>query len=341
VHKTTTSTMVIQNMSIEGAYDEAIEDAARRILEASRPQRMVAIGRTNSMSAINVGNIPSPDEMIVDEKNDMMMSSPSDNYDNNSDEISALDGDNSTSASTCGNYTDDDDIESNIQYLEEKKRILKRAKMQEEKEEAYIADNAYDIVNGLEPSARRDGSSSIWSEAKAMVEEFKLVGVGGGRTEEEDINFPDLVSSSVSDTKKQGSTASHTAPDICLSRFPLSSSSLDSHANNAFLTRKRPKINLSMVKQVSSTEYSKDYAGNEEEVARAEDGDDHTRITGRSLIHQNYVSPAATWEQAGEMQLATDSRNWISQAVLKQILTLTNSAISEHRRSIIMTGKGE
>jgi len=326
---------VIQNRSIEGAYDEAIEDAASRIHEASLPQRMIASSSiSSSSSVISVGNTSSANAFVVHEKNDMVLSPPSDDNDINSDEISALGGDSSTSTST---YTDDDDIESNILYLEEKIRILKKAEIQREKEEAYIAVNAYDIINGREPSSRRTGFSSIWSEAKEMVEEFRVVGVVGNRSEEEEGNYPDLVSSSVSDVERRGITRSQSATDICL---PLSSSSLDNYyVNNASPNRKRPKIDLSMVKQVSSSEFEKSYAGNE--VTRTEDVGDHTCINGRSPIYQNCVSPTARWQQASDMQLATDSRNWISQGELKQIFALTNAAISDHRRSIITTGKGE
>jgi hypothetical protein len=295
--------MVIQNISIEGAYDEAIEDAANRIHEASRPQHMI------SSSGV----------LLVDEKNDN-----SDNF----DDISALGFDNTTSIATSDTYTDDDDIESNILYLEEKQIILKNVKFRREKEQAYIAVNAHnDIVNGRESSSRLTGPSSIWSEAKAIIDECRVVGVKGSRIEEEESN----------------SSNSNSAPDICLSLLPLSSSLPDSYVNNTSRTRKRPKIDLSMVKHISSAQFAKEYATNEAEVNKTEDGGDqnHMCITGRSPIYQNCISSTGRWQQAREMQLATDSRNWISQAALKQILALTNTAISEHRHSIIATGRSE
>jgi len=306
--------MVIQNISIEGAYDEAIEDAANRIHEASRPQHMIASGG-RGLSGV----------LLVDEQNDMVLSPPSDNHSDNSDEISALGDDHSTSTATSDTYTDYDDIESNILYLEEKQIILKKAKFRQEKEQAYIAVNAHnDIINGRESSS---GLSSIWSEAKAMVDECRVVGVKGSRTDEEEGNTSD----------------SNSAPDTCLSLLPLSPSLPDSYVNNTSRSRKRPKIDLSTVKHISSAQFAKEYAANEAEVTKSEDGgdQDHMCMTGGSPIYQNCISSTGRWQQAREMQLTTDSRNWISQGVLKQILTLTNTAISEHRHSMITTGRSE
>lgn len=328
--------MVIQNISMEGAYAEAIEDAASRIHEAIRPQRIFP-SSSISLSIISIGKTSSADIIVIDDKNDMVSSPPQCDNVNNSDEISALDGDNSTTSSD--NYTDDDDLESNIFYLEEKKRILKKAKIQMEKEETYIAFNAHNMINGRDPSSRCARSSSIWSEAKAMIEEFRVVGVGISRNEEEEDSPPDLVSTSVSDVESRQSSSSHPAPDNCISFTP--SLLPDISVDNTCQTRKRLRIDLSTVKQISSAEFSKECAKNEAEATGTKGWGDHICITGRSPIQQIYISPSERWQQASEMQLAIDSRNWISEHVLKQIFALTKAALSNHRRSIMTKGRGE
>ena len=145
------STMISQNISIEGAYDEAIEDAASRIYEASRPQPIITDnscdGNTISLVQDSVRNI---DEVVADENTSMALSRSLSNNDNNSDEIYALVGHNSIRTSISDSYTYDNDIVSDILFLEEKKRILKKAKVRNEKEEAYIAINARDISNHKE-----------------------------------------------------------------------------------------------------------------------------------------------------------------------------------------------
>lgn len=321
--------MVIQNSSIEGANDEAIEDAASRIHEASRVQQM------------NIDNNHSR-VIIVHEKSYMVISPPLKNKDDDYDGVRAFDGDNSTrSITTRDNYTEDDDIESNILYLEEKKRILKKVKIHREKEKAYIALNAHRIANGWEPPSRRSRSSSIWSEAKAMIEEFKLDGVGRICSDSEEGSSSEMVSSASIGTETQGSPSLYSSPEICQHPSTLSSSPPDTHVKNTSRTRKRQKIDISEVKHISSTEYAKECAGNEVEETITEDRDVHRGSTRRSSTRQHCVSPTARCQQAREMQLSMGSRKWTSQAVLKQIFGLTRAAISEHRRSIIGTGKGE
>ena len=165
--------MGIHNISLEGANDEAIEYAASRIHEASRLRSRTA--------EINLRN------NIGDDKSSMILSAPSDNRDDKSDFIDAFVGVNSMSNSIgSDNYSDDDDIESDILYLEAKKRILIKAKIHQEKEKAYIALNAHNIVNGREPSARCSRSSSIRSEAKAMIEAAQKKGPAEVNGDDED-----------------------------------------------------------------------------------------------------------------------------------------------------------
>lgn len=303
--------MVIHTISLEGANDEAIEDAASRIHEASRlrPRNVDTNLRNN----------------IGDEKRSMVFSVSSDTRDDKSDFINAFGGESSMSNSIgSDNYSDEDDIESDILYLEAKKRILRKAKIHQEKEKAYIALNAHNIVNGGEPSSRRSGSSSIWSEAKEMIEAFKLDAVGG---EEEGESMP----SSSNDVETRANTSSHSSSDLCVSSSRRSSSPPHPHRKKAIRTRKRRKIDISMVKLLSSADFEKERTGDEVEVTITEDGG----------THQLFVCPTTRCQEASEMHLSMDSRKWISQAMLMQIFALTNAAISEHRRSIIGVGKRE
>ena len=103
----------MKSTSIEGANDQAIEDAASRIHEASRPQPM-GVGCNQS------GGFESHDNINI-------CASPyKENLDDDSDGSSAFDGDNSTRSNTSNtsacdyNFIEDEDIENSIIYLEEK-----------------------------------------------------------------------------------------------------------------------------------------------------------------------------------------------------------------------------
>ncbi len=308
------SEMVVQNISLEGANDEAIEDAASRIYEASR------------LRPRNIAN--NFQDGIVKRKSRTILSPPPDNRDDKSHSMSAFNGECSTgSSSISDDYSDEDDIESSILYLEEKKLILKKAKVHQEREKAYIALNAHNIVNGRELSSRRSWSSSIWSEAKAMIEAFKVDAVGGNRIEEEECEFG---SSMTHEVEPRASTSSDSSHDLS-SDSKSSMSSSEPHRRCGIRNRKRRKIDISVVKLISSTEFEKERVEDELEVTPCED----------TVNIKTGFSPTIRLQQASEMQLSMDSRKWISQAVLKQILVLSNAAISEHRRSLTGTGKRE
>mmetsp|Transcript_27879 Transcript_27879/g.65528 ORF Transcript_27879/g.65528 Transcript_27879/m.65528 type:complete len:333 (-) Transcript_27879:145-1143(-) len=321
-----TSTMVSQNVSIEGAYDEAIEDAASRIYEASRPQRIIASNSSDSNTSSQVSNV---DEIVKDEKSSIALS-PLINDDDNSEEIYALVGHKRMSTSISDNYTYDGDIESDILYLEEKKRILKKAKVRNEKEEAYIAINARDISNRKEFCSRRFRSSEIWAEARRIVKKYKLSGEAGSRSDEDEANLPDLISSTIGDAERQGSTSPHSAPEFCSPIVPSSSPSVEKDEYDISSTRKRTRIDLSTVKQVTSTEFARESFVNEEDPTEAVGEHDHSCVTERRVPQRNHILNASNWKQVREMLLATDSRNWISEAALKQILVLSSTAIAEH-----------
>ena len=251
------------NMTVESAYDEAVEGLGIPIYEASRPS--FASNGNDSRHSEKHGN---------------------------SDEICATDS-----------FLDEDDLESNIKFLEEKKLILKKAKLKRKKEEAYIALNAYVIANGQNPSSRCDEASSIWSKARALADEYKI----GGRGEDDEENSLELATSKVK-SKRTRDDSSNSVPGT--------------YVNKIYQTRKRLKIDLSTVNHINSTEFAKTY-GNEEGAAK---------IENRGIYH-NCISSTARLQLVREMQLAIDSRNWISQAVLKQILASTNIALSAYRRS--------
>ncbi|OEU18439.1 hypothetical protein FRACYDRAFT_236717 [Fragilariopsis cylindrus CCMP1102] len=161
-------------MSMEGAYDEAIEVAARRIHLAIRPTSMNASNSSSSLSENNDSTAGGGQEEEVD-------STSSD--DNDSSEQQVLDDANNSINDDSYDSNDDDledeDIESTIQFLQEKILILKKVEARRKNEEAYIACNAHEIMNGREPShTNHVKSSSVWSEAKDLLEEYKI-GVGG------------------------------------------------------------------------------------------------------------------------------------------------------------------
>lgn len=338
-----TSTMPIQNKSIEGAYDEAIEDAASRIYEASRPQRAIASNSSdnnntslNRCSAEIVSNV---EVIVADEKTGMTLSQPSSYTGNNSNDIYDLMGDNDIIPRVCdNNIMFDDDIVSNIHFLEEKKQILKKVKVQNEKEKAYVAANAHDISNRREHDSHRTRPSAIWTDARKIVEKFKLSRERGSRSEEDEGYSHDSISSTVGDVERPESTPSHSESEIC---SPLMPSLPEYYEYNASSTRKRTRIDLSTVKQVSSTQFAKESLAKEGDLATSGDEHDDECHTEKKIAQQNHILNATRWQQVREMLLATDSRNWISEAALEQIFVLSSTAISEYQRSILATGDGQ
>jgi len=273
--------MIHNNMSIEGAYDEAIEVAARRIHLASRPN----LEETSSSSSVG------------QEESDVKKNS---DYDNDSD------------TSTC-----ESDIESHILFLEEKKRILEKAETRRRHEHAYIAHSAHEILNDRELSSSRSGcSSSVWSDAKAILDEYKN---GAGVNNEEDEGSDNASSSSFLNEKKR----LFSSPSLPSSNYNTILSTAGKFVSSLTApNKKRPKIDLSLVEQVSSTRF-----------------DAYNNNDGASSSNINFgiISETTRCQQASDMQYATDSRHWISQVDLHQIFTLTNAAIAKHRLSLIAT----
>merc|ERR1711924_449925 len=217
------------------------------------------------------------------------------------------------------NYMYDDDVESNILFLEEKKQILKKARFRKEKEQAYVALNAYAISNRREPYSRHTECSSIWSEAKKIVKKLKLSGGIGSRSEEDEGNSQDSMSSAVGGVEGQ-STSSQSEPEICSLTSSIAPSLSESCENGVASTRKRRRIDLSMVKKMTSKEFTKEYIAKEIDRTRSEDECDHESVAERKETERNHAFHTARWQQAREMLLAMDARKWISEAELKHIL---------------------
>lgn len=326
-------------MSMEGAYDEAIEVAARRIHLAIRPtQHETTI--TTSMNASNSSSSLSENEEADSTSSD----------DNDSSEQQVLDDANNSINDDSYDSNDDDledeDIESTIQFLQEKILILKKVEARRKNEEAYIACNAHEIMNGREPShTNHVKSSSVWSEAKDLLEEYKI-GVGGQGEVADDDEGEQQQKRSLSpppqQLQEQPSSSSNNNYNNILSSaqnfFPRSLQTATDEPKN-----KRLKIDLSFVKLISSTRFdveaSTDLVGGTTTTSMPPPLPTVSLRTSSNNL-QNYdtccnISPNIRCQQASDMQFATDSRRWISQDALQQISITTNTAIAKHRFSLI------
>lgn len=326
-------------MSMEGAYDEAIEVAARRIHLAIRPTAHETT-ITTSMNASNSSSSLSENEEADSTSSD----------DNDSSEQQVLDDANNSINDDSYDSNDDDledeDIESTIQFLQEKILILKKVEARRKNEEAYIACNAHEIMNGREPShTNHVKSSSVWSEAKDLLEEYKI-GVGGQGEVADDDEGEQQQKRSLSpppqQLQEQPSSSSNNNYNNILSSaqnfFPRSLQTATDEPKN-----KRLKIDLSFVKLISSTRFdveaSADFVGGTTTTSMPPPLPTVSLRTSSNNL-QNYdtccnISPNIRCQQASDMQFATDSRRWISQDALQQISITTNTAIAKHRFSLI------
>ena len=327
-------------MSMEGAYDEAIEVAARRIHLAIRPTAHETT-ITTSMNASNSSSSLSENEEADSTSSD----------DNDSSEQQVLDDANNSINDDSYDSNDDDledeDIESTIQFLQEKILILKKVEARRKNEEAYIACNAHEIMNGREPShTNHVKSSSVWSEAKDLLEEYKI-GVGGQGEVADDDEGEQQQKRSLSpppqQLQEQPSSSSNNNYNNILSSaqnfFPRSLQTATDEPKN-----KRLKIDLSFVKLISSTRFdveaSADLVGGPPTSTSMPPPLPTVSLRTSSNNLQNYdtccnISPNIRCQQASDMQFATDSRRWISQDALQQISITTNTAIAKHRFSLI------
>ena len=336
-------------MSMEGAYDEAIEVAARRIHLAIRPTAhettiTTSMNASNSSSSLSENN----DSTAGGGQEEEADSTSSD--DNDSSEQQVLDDANNSINDDSYDSNDDDledeDIESTIQFLQEKILILKKVEARRKNEEAYIACNAHEIMNGREPShTNHVKSSSVWSEAKDLLEEYKI-GVGGQGEVADDDEGEQQQKRSLSpppqQLQEQPSSSSNNNYNNILSSaesfFPRSLQTATDEPKN-----KRLKIDLSFVKLISSTRFdveaSADFVGGTTTTSMPPPLPTVSLRTSSNNL-QNYdtccnISPNIRCQQASDMQFATDSRRWISQDALQQISITTNTAIAKHRFSLI------
>lgn len=319
----------MKNTSVESANDQAIEDAASRIYEAIRPQPM------------NIDCNQSPG-IIAHDKRGAVASPQTETEDDDSDESSTFDGDSSTRTNTSSNTTacdcnffEDEDIENHIIFLEEKKRILKKAKVHLEKEKAYTAFYAQHIVNGRELPLRRRRNPSIWLEAKAMMKKIMM------RSDSEEVSPTEILSSNANDFERVEKASSQSTPVILRHPPTHSSSQPDTQEKSTSSARKRRKIDVSNVEHISSAEYAKAYARKGFEFESSDDEDDGTGDAKRRSPGPHYVSATTRYQQVREMQLSMNSKNWISEAMLQEIFALSYTAIANQRRSMSTKGKGQ
>ena len=220
-------TVVEQEYSTEGAYDLAIEAAAKRIQLVSQQEE--------SLSGISTAT-PSNGGYFSDAE----MSSGQDSEDTSSnaggDTSNDLDAENSsltdnslsygggTGSGSDSDSTSGDDIENEISFLEKKQSILRKASAALKREEAFTASKARAILNGEVPCG-----SKLWSEARTILDVLKKEGKSflGGTTHR-------VYSFSTKEKRKAHDLDS---PDHLFLNQPAP---------------KRPKIDLSMVERVSS-----------------------------------------------------------------------------------------
>ena len=193
-----------------------------------------------------------------------------------------------------------DSIESNIIFLKEKTQILKKALSIRKNEEAYVAFYAYKILN----DQHERPSSSVWYEAKDIVDECKS-GDGG------DIN------ASLHNEKHRRSPLSLQQHGHNLSSSEAEAERLGGNSHRRALNKRHPKIDLSSVEHVSSNQF--DNATN-----NVDSNATFCDISARNICRQAHA-----------MQLATDSRNWISHGVLTDILSLTKTLAAKYRLSLM------
>jgi hypothetical protein len=127
--------------SDEGAYDEAVEASAERILFVSR-EGSASSGYSSDAEASNTQDL----------------------------EVCSVDSRSSSSLSESSTSKTDDsehtDIESEILFLQEKQSLLKRAISAMKREGAYEASRARDTIDGK--FERED--SSLWEEARGIMD---------------------------------------------------------------------------------------------------------------------------------------------------------------------------
>lgn len=148
--------------SFGGAYDEALESSAEKIMLVVSQD----YNRDNCSSGYSSDTEASEGQetesySIADEPSSLSCSSS----------CASL---SSSTSSSCGETSD---IECEIEFLQEKQALLKRAVSALKSMEAYDASKARAVLNGTLPSG-----SPLWAEAKEVLEILNDNSSGGIRT---------------------------------------------------------------------------------------------------------------------------------------------------------------
>jgi hypothetical protein len=253
-------------ISTEGAYDLAIEAAAKRI--------QLSVSQDCSLSGNSAANTSggyfSDAEMSSgqdSEETSSTTNSPSgssgddDNDDDNIIDAEAEENSSLTDNSFGASFSDSDsvsggDIESEISFLEKKQNILRRASAALKREESYTAFKARSIVKGDVPCG-----SKLWSEARSILDVLKKEGKSSfGAT-------PRLVHLSSNKGKRKATSFRGLSPNDLF---------LDFHPP------KRPKIDLSMVERVSAEAFENARLG-------------HSRMTMPRVGTVGFAEPSNHW----------------------------------------------
>lgn len=288
--------------SIEGAYDQALEAAARRIQLVSRDSNMSgssgylsdtekSSGRESSEPSAagrtSPGGVDTEGSSLTDDPTSLLSRASS----------NSLGSTSSSSSSNNANdsFVSDDDLDIEISYLEKKQAILERASAALKRDEAYTALKAHDIINGrLVPYG-----SSLWSEARAILDVLK----------EEGMVFESSPFSDEGGLKRK-ETSSPLGSSIGFLRPP---------------TYKRPKIDLSTVELVSAADFGGPLLGSAQHLQWESDA--RTSIT--PVVDTSVTSATATTIDISPISVPSDG-HWMAQAMIYQIsaLATANSGIT-------------
>ena len=147
--------------SSSGVYDQAIEASAEKLMFAARE-----VNSSGIVGTLTPSNNSSSGYASDDDANTL------DSQDTGNDAVSFV----SSSLSKSGSdesFEEDDSIESEIAFLQEKQTLLQRALTAMKREDIYNATKARDVVNGNLPA-----EALIWQEAREVLDVLKNGGEG-------------------------------------------------------------------------------------------------------------------------------------------------------------------
>jgi hypothetical protein len=288
--------------STEGAYAEALEAAAQRIQLASRDTSMSGSSGyqsdTEKSSGQESSGLSSQGEVVSARGGDTESSSLTDDPTSRFSRSSSNSLPSTTSSSSNGmsnnssyssendSFGSDDDLDSEISFLEKKQAILERASEALKRDEAFMALKAHDIVNGRYLLF----GSSLWSEARTILDVLKKEGGG-------------LLSESPTFSEEPDDTLSPLGSSIAFIQPP---------------PPKRPKIDLSMVKLISSSDFGgpSSYSGGSAQQNRQGGNDPVACISPR--VHTSLVPDPTNTNTI----YISSSGHWMAQTMIYQISAL-------------------